>query len=319
MSLKIFSIVGATGVQGGSVARAVLKAGDYQVRAITRDPRSDKSKELASLGAEVVQANLNDSASLEKAFAGSHIIFATTNFFERFGQLTAEEAIDAEVQQGINLANAAAVTATLEHYIWSTLPNSRRLTNGQQIVPHFDGKNKIDAYIKSNQSLLDKTTFLWITFYAENFRFPMYTPFRVPTAGPDKYVLLQGSPSSVPMKSIGEAGVNVGIFVKAIIAQPEKTRGKFVLAHVDDLTTGEFLAAWSKGQGKQAQYIQVEKQIFYDLWPVWAEEMDKMQMFWEVAKDKSWTEEMDVLTKDDLNVTGLVTTVEAFSKMTDWE
>lgn len=319
MSQKVFSIIGATGIQGGSVARAVLKAGGYQVRAITRDPGSARSKELVSLGAKVVQADLNDSVSLEKAFAGSHVIFATTNFFERFGPLNAEEAIDAEVQQGINLANAAAATSTLEHYIWSTLPNSRRLTNGQHIVPHFDGKNKIDDYIKSNQTLLAKTTFLWIAFYAENFRYPMYSPSRVPTASPDIYVLLQGSPSSVSMKSIGDAGVNVGLFVKAIVAQPEKTRGKFVLAHVEDLTTGEFLASWSKGQGKQARYIQVEKQTYYDLWPVWAEEMDKMQMFWEAAKDKSWTEEVDVLTKDDLNVEGLVTTVEAFAKMTDWE
>ncbi|KAM0259701.1 hypothetical protein ACHAQJ_003135 [Trichoderma viride] len=319
MSQKIFSVVGATGVQGGSVARAILKAGGYKVRAITRDPGSAKSKDLASLGAEVVQADLNDSASLEKAFTGSHVIFAITNFFDRFGQLNAEESINIEVQQGVNLANAAAATPTLEHYIWSTLPNSRRLSNGQQIVPHFDGKNRIDDHIKSNQTLLAKTTFLWITFYAENFRFPIYSPFRVPTAGPDKYVLFQGSPSSVLMKSVGEAAVNVGLFVKAIITQPEKTRGKFVLADVEDLTTGEFLAAWSTGQGKQAQYVQVEKQLYYSLWPVWAEEMDKMQMFWEAAKDKSWTEEMDVLTKDDLNITGLVTTVEAFAKMTDWE
>ncbi|RFU80657.1 nitrogen metabolic regulation nmr [Trichoderma arundinaceum] len=319
MSQKLLSVVGATGIQGGSVVRAILKAGGYRVRAITRDPESDGSKKLAALGVEVVQADLNDAASLEKAFAGSHVIFAVTNFFDRFGQLDVEEILKTELQQGINLANAAAATPTLEHYIWSTLPNSRKLSNGQHIVPHFDAKNKVDDYIKSNQTLFNKTTFFWVTFYATNFRFPMYTPFRVSTAGPNKYVQLQGTSSSIPMKSMGDAGINVGLFFNAIISQPEKTRGKFVLAHVEDLTAGEFLASWSKGQGKQAQFIHVDKQTYYGLWPMWAEEMDKMHMFWEATQDKSWGGEPDILTKDDLDISGLVSTAVAFAEMKDWE
>lgn len=81
-----------------------------------------------------------------------------------------------EVQQGKNIANAAIRTATLKHFIWSTLPNGSKISNGKYVVPHFAAKNKIDDYIKSQPTLLAKTTFFWITWYATNFVFPMFTP-----------------------------------------------------------------------------------------------------------------------------------------------
>ena len=64
----IFTVIGATGVQGGSVVDLALKAGTYKVRAVTRNPNSDKGKALAAKGAEVVQADVNDEESLVKAF-----------------------------------------------------------------------------------------------------------------------------------------------------------------------------------------------------------------------------------------------------------
>lgn len=81
-----------------------------------------------------------------------------------------------EFIQGKNLANAANKAAALEHLIWSTLPNTLKISNGKYPVPHFDAKAKIDDYIKSVPGLFAKTTFLWVTFYASVLRFPMYTP-----------------------------------------------------------------------------------------------------------------------------------------------
>lgn len=81
-----------------------------------------------------------------------------------------------EVEQGKNLANAAIKTPTLKHYIWSTLPNAMKISNGQYLVPHFEAKNKIDEYIRSQPELLAKSTFLWVTWYASNYKFPMFTP-----------------------------------------------------------------------------------------------------------------------------------------------
>lgn len=74
------------------------------------------------------------------------------------------------------MARAASQTSTLEHYIWSTLPNSKKLSNGKYVVPHFEGKNRIDDYIRSDKALLAKTTFFWITFYGNNFAYPIFTP-----------------------------------------------------------------------------------------------------------------------------------------------
>ena len=48
-------VAGATGRQGGAVARALLEAG-WGVRALTRSPDSQAARELAATGAEVVHA-----------------------------------------------------------------------------------------------------------------------------------------------------------------------------------------------------------------------------------------------------------------------
>ena len=99
-----------------------------------------------------------------------------TDFFEPFSTAGPEKAIEIETAQGLNLARAAAKTTTLQHYIWSTLPNGSKITNGKYNIPHFVAKNNIDDFIKQDASLLAKTTFLWITFYGNNFQYPMFTP-----------------------------------------------------------------------------------------------------------------------------------------------
>lgn len=65
---KIIAVTGATGAQGGGVANVLLKTPGWKVRAITRNTTSDKAKDLASRGAEIVQANFDDEDSLTKAF-----------------------------------------------------------------------------------------------------------------------------------------------------------------------------------------------------------------------------------------------------------
>ena len=79
---KIIAVVGATGAQGGGVCRAVLAdaGGGYGVRAVTRNAGSDKAKELKMLGAEVVEADIDDVKSLKEAFRGAHAAFCVTFF-----------------------------------------------------------------------------------------------------------------------------------------------------------------------------------------------------------------------------------------------
>jgi uncharacterized protein YbjT (DUF2867 family) len=66
---KIIAVAGATGAQGGGLVRAIMAdpSGGFTARAITRDPSSDKARALAALGAEVVKADLDDTAGMRRA------------------------------------------------------------------------------------------------------------------------------------------------------------------------------------------------------------------------------------------------------------
>src|SRR5947207_69832 len=141
---KILAVIGSTGAQGGGLARAILadKGGPFALRAITRKPDEDKARALASAGAEVVKGDLDDAASIEKAFAGAYGAFCVTNFWEH-------SSADKEGVQAGHMAQAAK-NAGLQHVIWSTLEDTRKrvpLTDsrlptlqGKFKVPHFDGK-----------------------------------------------------------------------------------------------------------------------------------------------------------------------------------
>ncbi|KAK1757024.1 hypothetical protein QBC47DRAFT_378273 [Echria macrotheca] len=315
MAPKIVTVVGATGAQGKGVVSAFISNPAYRVRAITRNTTSASAEALRSQGAEVVSADLNSLDSLKTAFAGSAIIYGVTNFFEPFAAHNSPvKGMEVEVQQGINLAKAAASTASLEHYIWSTLPNGRAISGGKYVVPHFEGKNQIDKYIREQEpELLKKTTFLWVTWYHSNFVFPMYTPYWIPTA--QKYVQLANFAPDTPFVTIGDVSVNIGPFVAAIVAQPEKSaNGTIVLAASEESTGGEMLQLWARTQGTQAQFVRVSGEAYRELWPLWAEEMGGMNELWDEYREKSWTEPsgVKVIGKEDLGVTGLQSLEEGY-------
>jgi hypothetical protein len=287
---KLAVIVGATGGQGSSVVGALLKDPSYKIRAITRNPSSEKGKALSAQGVEVVAADLNNEASLVKAFSGASVIFGVTDFFEPFIKADTEEALKIEYDQGVNIVSAASKTSSLEHFIWSTLPDARKISNGEYVVPAFDAKARIDAYIKGNKSLLSKTTFLYVAFYAGNLLFPLMTPNFVKSSG--KYVWFMPLPADTPLIHIGDHTANVGVFAKAILAKGEEARGgKYVLASVQENTFGEALADWAKHLGKtdQTAVVQIGFEDYEALWPKWGTAMGVMLKWWGVAKDQSWT------------------------------
>lgn len=171
MDKKIVTVVGATGAQGGGLVEAILAdlRGAFRVRAITRKPSSDAARRLISAGVEVVVADLDDVASLERAFSGSHGAFCVTNFWEHFSP-------EKELQQAKNLADAT-LAADVKHVIWSTLEDTRKdvpLTDermptlsskdgGKYKVPHFDAKGEADQFFDAG-----RTTFLFASFYWDN-------------------------------------------------------------------------------------------------------------------------------------------------------
>jgi uncharacterized protein YbjT (DUF2867 family) len=167
---KLIAVIGATGAQGGGLARAILAdpSGGFAVRALTRKTTSDAALALSRAGAQVEDADLDDVASLVRAFDGAHGVFAVTNFWEHF---SAEK----EVRQAANIAEAAK-RAGVHHVVWSTLEDTRTYVplddprmptlHGRYKVPHFDGKGEADAEFASRGV---PTTYLLTSFYWENF------------------------------------------------------------------------------------------------------------------------------------------------------
>src|SRR3954452_61016 len=116
---KIIAVVGATGSQGGGLVRAIQAnpGAGFRARAIARDPKSEKAQALAALGAEVVAADVDDPASLEKAFAGAHGAYCVTFYWAHMSP-------DKERAEAANLAGAAKA-AGVGHVVWSTLEDTR--------------------------------------------------------------------------------------------------------------------------------------------------------------------------------------------------
>src|SRR6476661_9186559 len=167
---KVIAVVGATGAQGGGMARAILAdpAGGFACRAITRDPNKEAARALAAKGAEVVRADLDDVESLKKVFSGAYGAFCVTNFWEH---LSAEK----EKAQAGHMAMAAKA-AGVKHVIWSTLEDTRNLMEpddkrmpmlqDKYRVPHFDAKAEADAYFKGVPTTCLVTSFYWDNLYS---------------------------------------------------------------------------------------------------------------------------------------------------------
>jgi len=170
---KLIVIIGITGNQGGSVAQRFLNDPAYTVRGITRDFGRPEVLKLAAQGVDIVQADLNDATSLEKAFKGASLIFSVTNYWEPFFRLdcraeAAESAIscrkyayDVELRQGKNIADAAAkVVDGLDEngFIASTLSHASRSSGGKfDELYHFDAKADVFPwYVKEKYPELEK-------------------------------------------------------------------------------------------------------------------------------------------------------------------
>jgi uncharacterized protein YbjT (DUF2867 family) len=126
-------VTGATGKQGGQVARQLLAKG-HAVRALTRSTSSAAAQELAKLGATLVAGDMGDPASLVKAADGARAIFSVSTSFEG--------GVEAETQQGVNVANAAK--AAKAYLVYTSVANADKQTK----IPHFDSKYEVEKHIR---------------------------------------------------------------------------------------------------------------------------------------------------------------------------
>src|SRR5678816_4405655 len=119
-------VTGATGQQGGSVARELLAKG-RRVRAMTRKPDSAAAQELRKLGAEIVTGDFNDVSSVERALSGAWGAYAVQN--------TWEAGVELEEEQGRKFAELAKL-AGVRHFVQGSVGSAHRNT----VIPHFDNK-----------------------------------------------------------------------------------------------------------------------------------------------------------------------------------
>lgn len=159
-SKKLILITGATGKQGGAVARELLAKG-HKVRAMTRRPDGAEAKVLAALGAEVVSGDFDDAASLERSLAGVWGAFSVQNSWET--------GVEREVVQGERFAKLAREKG-VQHFVYSSVGSANRKTG----IPHFESKWKIEQTVRGLG--FPSYTILRPVFFMENLTSPWFLP-----------------------------------------------------------------------------------------------------------------------------------------------
>jgi uncharacterized protein YbjT (DUF2867 family) len=270
---RIIAIVGATGAQGGGLARAILADSDagFEVRALTRNPAGDRGRALAERGATVVAADLDDAASLEQAFAGADAAFGVTNFWEHFSP-------DRELRQAHNIAEAAA-RAGVRHMVWSTLDDTRRRVplDDARIptlmerykVPHFDAKGEADRRFVE---LGVPTTFLNTTFYWDNLIHFGLGPKRAEDGVLD-LVLPMGD-----KRLAGIAAEDIGRAAYGILRAGDAHVGRTVGVAGGFLTGAEMAAQLGAALGEPVRHVDVPVEVYRGFGFPGAD--DLANMFW---------------------------------------
>lgn len=254
---KIIAVVGATGSQGSGLVHAILydQNGDFKVRAITRDATSDKAKELKKLGAEIVEADVDDRESLVNAFEGAYGAYCVTFFWDHFSP-------EKEKAHAKNMAEAAK-KAQLKHVIWSTLEDTRKyipLDDDRMPtlmehykVPHFDAKGESDKHFVNSGI---PYTLLLTSFYWDNFiNFSM---------GPQKDE--NGELAiTFPMgdkKLPGIAAEDIGKAAYGIFKAGKTYQGKTIGIAGEKLSGQEMADKFSKILGKKVKYNAVPPEVY---------------------------------------------------------
>jgi len=255
MTKKLITVIGATGAQGGGLARALLadKSGEFAVRAVTRKPDGDNAKALAASGAELVSADLDDVGSLQRAFDGAHGAFCVTNYWEHMSP-------DKEIAQAKNLAQASK-SSGVQHVVWSTLEDTRLLVplsdermptlHGRFKVPHFDTKGESDAFFDAKS-----TTWLLTSFYWDNLIYFGMGP-KPDESGKLGFVLPMGD-----KKMAGIAAEDIGKCAFGVFKRGASAIGKRIGIAGEHLTGGEMARALGQALEREVAYRPVPPAVY---------------------------------------------------------
>jgi uncharacterized protein YbjT (DUF2867 family) len=271
---KIIAVVGATGNQGGGLVRAILgdSSGSFAVRALTRDPDSEKAQELAKLGAEIVKADLDSAPTVKAAFDGAYGAFCVTFFWDHF--VPEKELVQAAVMA------QAAKQADLKHVVWSTLEDTRKLVPltddrmptlmEKYKVPHFDAKAEANrAFAQFGVPV----TYMLTSFYWDNLIYGGMGPKK----GADGKLEL-----TLPMgdkRLAGIAAEDIGKSAFCIFKAGFDLLGKTVGVAGDHVTGSQMAAALAKELGQAVSYNPLSPEQFRQLGSPGADELGNMFQF----------------------------------------
>jgi uncharacterized protein YbjT (DUF2867 family) len=254
---QVIAVVGATGHQGGGVARALRDGRQFKVRALSRHPSQHRG-----LGDEVVEADLSRPETLAEAFRSAHGVFLVTNFWEK----------GTDERKQATAAIRAAKDAGVKHLIWSTLPDVEAISGGKFDLPHFTGKARIDQIVQDAGFV--HHTFVIAPFYYQNLIGPL-----APQRGPDGSVgwALPIDPTvrCLHMGDIQE----LGDIVAGAFAFPDQAGHGEYLPLVGDFMSFDEIVDTLNQQGHHFSFSRVPKDGFTASFPGAAELAETFSYF----------------------------------------
>lgn len=252
---KTLVVFGATGQQGGSVVSFVLSDSElsqqYNIRAVTRDPTSEKVRGFGNK-VEVVHGDVADRSSVEAALTGAHTVFAMTT--PSFGPT----GLETEFNHCRTIADVA-VEKGVAYLIFSTLPSVEKISGGKYTkTTPFDAKARAEDYIRA---LPIKSSFFSPGSFMQNFQSQFFLAPRKVSG--DTWVMARNVSSRTRYPLIDAVG-DTGKFIGAVLAEPEKFEGKTLFAATDTYSLEEIVATISKITGKTVVYKQISTEDFLE-------------------------------------------------------
>jgi uncharacterized protein YbjT (DUF2867 family) len=223
-------VTGATGKQGGALARLLLKR-EHRVLAFVRSPDSPAAVELAQRGAELVTGDFDDPDSIERAMMGVDAVFAMATPFQGGG-------LEGEVRHGRHLIDAAKL-ARVRHFLYSSVAGADQNTG----IPHFDTKHVVEEHLRRSGL---PYTIVAPVFFMENFLGASYAQ------GLHEGVLSLPLPPHQGLQMVSMA--DLAAFCTRVMEWPEELFGKRFEVASDEVTGEQAAALISYVSGHKLHY-----------------------------------------------------------------